>query len=139
MTYITDGRPSRRTDTSVGELVGQATEQLAALVRQELLLARTELAEKGKRAGRGGGLYGAAGAVAHVGLMALAATGVVALALVLPLWASALIVTAVLFAVAGGLALAGRKEFGRAAPPMPERAVESVKADIGEIKGRAER
>ncbi|MDF3150341.1 phage holin family protein, partial [Streptomyces sp. T21Q-yed] len=41
---------------SVGELVGQASEQLSRLVRQEVALAKEELAEKGRRAGRGGGL-----------------------------------------------------------------------------------
>lgn len=124
---------------SVGELVGQATEQLSQLVRQEVRLAKEELTEKGRRAGRGGGLLGAAGAVAYVGLMALAGTGVAALSLALPVWASALIVAAVLFVVASMLGAVGRGQLRRATPPLPERTLNSVRADVDEIKERAHR
>ena len=64
MTGTTAPKPVHDEQHSVGELVGQATEQLSRLVRQEVALAKEELAEKGRRAGRGGGLLGAAGAVA---------------------------------------------------------------------------
>ncbi|KUL25197.1 phage holin family protein [Streptomyces regalis] len=124
---------------SVGELVGQASEQLSRLVRQEVALAKEELAEKGRRAGRGGGLLGAAGAFAYAGLLFLAATATAALSLTLSVWAAALIVTAVLFAVAGLLAATGRAQLRRAAPPTPEEALGSVRADVEEIKGRAHR
>ncbi|WP_189865397.1 phage holin family protein [Streptomyces poonensis] len=124
---------------TVGELVGQATEQLSLLVRQEIALAKEELAEKGRRAGKGGGLLGGAGAVAYVGLMALAGTGVAALSLVLAVWAAALIVTGVLFVVAGVLAMMGRAQLRRATPPMPARTIDSVKADVEAIKERAHR
>ncbi|MEW1683483.1 phage holin family protein [Streptomyces sp. NPDC093594] len=128
-----------RDEHSVGELVGQATEQLSRLARQEVALAKEELAEKGRRAGVGGGMLGAAGAFAYAGLLALAATGIAALDLVLPLWAAALIITGVLFAIAGVLALTGRGQLRRATPPKPERTLGSVKADVEEIKGRAHR
>lgn len=124
---------------SVGELVGQATEQISQLVRQEMHLAKEELTEKGRRAGRGGGLVGAGGAVAYVGLMALSGTGVAALSLALPVWASALIVTAVLFVVASVLGTVGRRQLRRATPPLPERTLNSVRADVDEIKERAHR
>ncbi|MFF6784235.1 phage holin family protein [Streptomyces sp. NPDC012510] len=131
--------PSDHDHHSVGELVGQATEQLSLLVRQELALAKEELAEKGRRAGRGGGLLGAAGAVAYVGFMALAAAGIGALSLVLDVWAAALIVMGVLFVIAAVLAAVGRAQLRRATPAKPERALDSVKADMDEIKGRARR
>ncbi|MCX5370754.1 phage holin family protein [Streptomyces sp. NBC_00103] len=124
---------------SVGELVGQATEQFSRLVRQELALAKHEFTEKGRRAGRGGGLLGAAGAFAYAGLLALAGTGVAALSLTLPVWAAALIVTAVLFVIAGVLAAVGRGQLRRAAPPTPEETLGSVRADVEEIKERAHR
>jgi hypothetical protein len=124
---------------SVGELVSRASEQLSTLVRQELQLAKAELTEKGKQAGRGGGLLGAAGAVAYVGFMVLAAAAVAALSLALPVWASALIVCGVLFLIAGALAAAGRSRLGRAAPPVPEQTLDSVRADVAEIKERATR
>ena len=101
MTGTTAPRPVHDEHHSVGELVGQATEQVSRLVRQEVALAKEELAEKGRRAGSGGGLLGAAGAFAYAGLLALAGTATAALSLVLSVWASALIVTAVLFVMPG--------------------------------------
>jgi uncharacterized membrane protein YqjE len=133
------GRPVRDEQHSVGDLVGQATEQLSQLVKQELALAKTELAEKGKRAGKGGGMLGGAAAFAYAGLLALSATAAAALALVLPVWAAALIVTAVLFVIAGVLAALGRAQLRRATPPMPEETLGSVKADVEEIRERAHR
>ena len=137
MTETLQRRPEEH--HSVGDLFGQATEQLSALVRQEVQLAKEELAQKGKRAGRGGGLLGAAGAIAYVGLMALAGTGTAALALELPVWASALIITAVLFTIAAVLGLIGRAQLRRATPPLPAETLESVRADVDEIKERAQR
>ncbi|MDX2762786.1 phage holin family protein [Streptomyces europaeiscabiei] len=131
--------PGEHDHHSVGELVGQATEQLSLLVRQEIALAKEELTEKGRRAGRGGGLLGAAGAVAYVGFMTLAAAAVGALSLVLDVWAAALIVMAVLFVIAAVLAAVGRAQLRQATPPRPEQALDSVKADMDEIKGRARR
>ena len=71
--------------------------------------------------------------------MALAATGTAALSLVLPVWAAALIVTAVLFAIAAVLGHTGRAQLRRATPPLPAETLESVRADVDEIKERAQR
>lgn len=124
---------------STSALVKQASEQLTLLVRQELNLATAEMREKGKGLGLGAGLLGGAGLFAVLALQGLAATGIVALALVLPLWAAALAVTGVLAATAAVLAAAGRKQAARATPPAPERTIDSVKADVAEIKERAHR
>ena len=139
MTGTMHTRPAHDGHHSVGQLVGQATEQLSRLVRQEVALAKLELTEKGRRAGRGGGLLGAAGAIAYVGVFALAGTATAALSLVLPVWAAALIVTAVLFVVAGVLAMLGRAQLRRAAPPTPEVTLGSVRADVDTIRERAHR
>lgn len=144
MTGTIDARPVREQhhpvgDRSVGELVHQATEDLSLLVRQEVALAKEELAAKGKRAGRGGGLLGAAGALGYVGLIVLAGAATAALDLVLPLWAAALIVAAVLFAAAAALAATGRAQLRRAGSPMPEETLGSVRADVDVIKERAHR
>ena len=84
-------------------------------------------------------LLGAAGAVAYAGLLVLSGAGVAALSLVLPVWAAALIVTGVLFVIAAVLAATGRGQLRRAAPPTPEQALGSVRADVEEIKERAHR
>ncbi|MEU6124414.1 phage holin family protein [Streptomyces sp. NPDC047123] len=140
MTGTTGEQPTRdHAQHSVGELVERATAQLSELVRQEMRLAAHEMAAKGKRAGRGGGLLGAAGAISYVGVMALAATAIAALSLTLPVWGAALIVTGVLFVVAGVLGAMGRSQLARAVPPVPKAAMDSVKADVEEIKERAHR
>ncbi|MEU6807551.1 phage holin family protein [Streptomyces sp. NPDC046831] len=123
----------------MGELVQRASQQLTELVRGELRLAQAEMKEKGKRYGKGGGLFGGAGLVGFLMLQALIATVIAALALVLPVWASALIVTAVLGVIAAVMAVAGRKQVAEAAPPAPEQTIENVKADVAEIKESAHR
>jgi uncharacterized membrane protein YqjE len=123
----------------VGELVSRATQQLSDLVRAELRLAVAELKDKGKHAGTGAGLFGAAGLVALFGAAALVTAVIAVLALVMPVWVSALIVGVVLLAVAGVLALMGRGQTKRAVPPVPEGAMESTRQDVAEIKGRAHR
>jgi uncharacterized membrane protein YqjE len=134
MTDVADtGRTDRASDRPTAELVKLASEQLSRLIRDELRLAQLELAEKGKRAGIGAGLFGAAGVVALYGVTALLATAVIALALVMPAWLAALVVAVALFVVAGVLALIGRGQARRASPPVPKRALESVKADIATV------
>ncbi|MFF6807045.1 phage holin family protein [Streptomyces sp. NPDC012616] len=124
---------------SVGALVHRASQQLSELVRGEMRLAQAEMVEKGKRYGKGGGLFGGAGLFGVLTLQALIAAAIAGLAVPLPVWAAALIVTGVLAVITAVLALTGRKQVGRAAPPMPERTVESVKADVSEIKESARR
>ncbi|OIJ68318.1 phage holin family protein [Streptomyces mangrovisoli] len=123
----------------VGELVQRASQQLAELVRGEIRLAQAEMKQKGRLYGKGGGLFGGAGLVGFLTLQALVAAAIAALAVPLPVWAAALIVTAVLGAITAVLALAGKKEVGRAAPPAPERTIDSVKADVATIKESAQR
>ncbi|MFI2780534.1 phage holin family protein [Streptomyces sp. ALB3] len=132
-------RQTDATDDSVSVLVSRASQQMSELVREEMRLARAEMAQKGKRFGKGGGLFGAAGLIGILAAQALMVTCIAALALVLPVWASALIVTAVLAAVAAAAALAGKKQVDRAGSPAPEQTVDSVKADLAEIKEKAHR
>jgi hypothetical protein len=96
-------------------------------------LATKELQQSAKHAGVGAGLFSAAGLLSILGLMTLIAASVAALALVLPVWAAAVIVAVVLFLAAGVAALVGRKQAAEIAPP-PKESVESLKADIKEVK-----
>ncbi|WP_434975047.1 phage holin family protein [Streptomyces collinus] len=123
----------------MGELVQRASQQLSELVRGELRLAQAEMKEKGKRYGKGGGLFGGAGLVGFLMLQALVATVIAAIAVALPVWAAGLIVTAVLGLVAAVMALTGKKEVSQASPPAPEETIENVKADVAEIKESAHR
>jgi uncharacterized membrane protein YqjE len=86
------------------------------------------------------GLFGGAGLVAAYAVGALIATIILVLATVLDEgWIAALIVTVVLFAIAGVAALMGKKQVEQATPPQPEQAIESTKRDVDEVKGRASR
>ncbi|MBK1786283.1 phage holin family protein [Prauserella cavernicola] len=124
------------TDRSVAQLVSDLSEQTSRLVRDELTLAVAELQHKGKRLGMGAGLAGGAAVVAWFGAGALVAAAVLALALVLPGWAAALIVGGVLLLVAGVLGLTGKKQVQSATPPMPTEATESVRRDVETVKAR---
>jgi len=99
-----------RDEESVGELVKQASEQTAKLVRSEIRLAQLELQQKAKHASIGVGLFGGAGVVALLGVGAIVAMAILLLATALDHdWLAALIVAVALFAVAGVMALAGKK------------------------------
>ena len=126
-------------NATTGELVNRLSTQVSELVRGELALAKAELTQKGKRAGIGAGLAGTAGVLALYGVGALVTTAIAALALVLPLWAAALIVAVVIFIVAGVLGLLGKNQLQRATPPLPESTVESVKRDVATLTERIKR
>ncbi len=126
--------PADPADASTGQLISQLTEQISTLVRSEARLAQAEVTQKAKRLGVGAGLFGGAGLVAFFGLAALITTAILALALVLPAWLAALIVAVVLFAIAGVLALLGKKDVDKATPPLPTEAIAGVQADIATVK-----
>jgi uncharacterized membrane protein YqjE len=129
--------PTREPDPPLGAIVHDLSTQVPELIRSELRLAQAEMAEKGKRAGLGIGMFGGAGIVALYGVGTLIATVILVLALAMDAWIAALIVTVVLFVVAGVLALLGKKQVEQATPPLPERAVEGVKEDIATVKGQS--
>lgn len=134
MADVAEGRSPRATgEPSTAELLHRATEQLSRLVRDELALARAELTEKGRHAGIGVGLFGGGGALALYGLGALLVALVLLLAQVMPAWIAAAIVAVVLFAAAAGLALSGRRQIRRSAPPVPTAAVDGVRTDVGAV------
>src|SRR5947209_7834930 len=139
MANVTQPPREPASEASVADLVKQLSEQTSRLARQEVELAKAELTAKGKRAGIGAGMFGGAGAFGLYALGALTATAILALATAVAAWLAALIVTAVLGAVAGILALQGRSQVQRATPPVPEQASESVKEDVQWAKTRAQR
>ena len=112
------GPPER--EASTGELVRQLSEQVSALVRDELRMARLELARKGRFAGLGVGMYGASGLVALYAIACVIAAVIIAIAGEIRPWLAALIVGLALFVVSAVAALMGRSRMRRATPPMPE-------------------
>lgn len=121
-------------DATTAQLVSQLTADSSQLIRDEIALAKIEIGERAKHVGVGAGLFGAAGMLAWFGFGTLVAAAVLALALVLDAWAAALIIAVVLFAAAGVLALVGKKNVAEGTPPVPERAISNVKADLAEVQ-----
>ncbi|WP_048876724.1 phage holin family protein, partial [Saccharomonospora saliphila] len=79
-------------ERSMAQLVNDLSAQTSRLVRDEMMIAVAEMKAKGKRVGLGAGLAGAGGLLAFYGTAVLIVAAVLALALVLPGWAAALIV-----------------------------------------------
>lgn len=126
-------------DRRVADLLKDFSEKTSELMRKELELARVELTEKGKRAGIGAGLFGGSGLVALYGAGALVAAAILLLASAVTAWLAALIVAVALFALAGALALTGKKQVEQATPPVPEQALDSAQQDVETVKERAGR
>ena len=122
----------------IGELLKQLSQETTTLVKQELDLAKAEMAQKGQQAGKGAGMFGGAGVIGFLALAALTAALIMAIDKATPNWVAALIVGAVYAAIAGILALQGRNKVREAVPPAPEQAVESVKEDVQWAKTRTQ-
>jgi uncharacterized membrane protein YqjE len=114
----------------IGELLKQLATETTTLVRQELDLAKAEMREKGKKAGPGFGMIGAAGGVALLALGALTACLILALDGVMPNWAAALIVAGVYGALAAVLYTRGKEKVDDVGSPAPRQTIETVKEDV---------
>jgi uncharacterized membrane protein YqjE len=136
MSADADARGTDPRDQSIGALVKDLATETSTLVRQEIDLAKAEMTERGKRASKGAGILGAAALVGLLAAGALTACLIAALDLAMATWLAALIVTVVFAAIAGALAMTGRKQIREAAPPVPEQAIDSVKEDVQWAKTR---
>ena len=132
-------QPPAAQEPSVGELVKNLSEQVSVLVRDELKLAQLEMTRKGKQAGIGVGMLGGGGLIALYAVGCLLACAILGISRVLEPWLAALIVGAALLMVSAIAALLGKARLQKAAPPVPAQAVESVKADVNEIREKAHR
>jgi hypothetical protein len=117
-------------DRSIGELLKQLSQETTTLVRQELELAKAEMATKGKQAGVGAGMFGGAGVAALLGLGALTAAAIAALGTGIAIWLAALILALLWLVVAAVLATTGKSKVQQATPPVPEQTQQSVKEDV---------
>jgi len=126
------GAPESQT---LGALVHQLSQQIPDLVRSEMRLAQAEVAQKGKRAGVGLGMFSVAGLLAFFALAALVTTAILGLANVVDAWLAALVVALVLLVAAAVAGLAGKNKVAEAAPPAPDRAIQGLKEDIATVKG----
>jgi hypothetical protein len=121
----------------IGEVAKELTSDLSLLVRQEIELAKAEMAQKGRTAAPGLGMFGAAGVSALCAAGAMTAFLVLVFSLFLPDWAAALIVGAALAAAAYVLVRQGKERVADAGKPVPEQTIETVKEDAEWAKTRA--
>jgi Putative Actinobacterial Holin-X, holin superfamily III len=131
--------PAAAEERSAGELVKELTELVPRLVRDEIKLAQVEMTQKGKQLGIGAGAFAGSGLIALYALGSLLACAIIALSGVIQAWLAALIVGVVLLAVSGIAALVGKSRLSKATPPVPKEAIDSVQADVQEVKEKAHR
>src|SRR5919202_2155551 len=108
---------TEQADRSAAELLKELSDKTSTLVRQEIRLAQLEVQEKGKHAAAGAGMFGASGVLGLYALGALVAAAILGLATAVDGWLAALIVAAALGAIAGIVALTGKKQVDAATPP----------------------
>jgi hypothetical protein len=127
-------------ERSIPELMNQLAQETTTLVRKEIDLAKAEVAMKGREAGKGAGLFGAAGAAGLMALGALTACLILALNHAVSDWLAALIVALVWAAAAGILAVTGKDRVRHATPPAPQT-MQTVKEDVewAKTQGRSVR
>jgi uncharacterized membrane protein YqjE len=122
-------------ERSLGQIVGDLSNDLTTLVKQELELARTELKEEAAKAGKGAGMLGGAGVA---GLLTLILASF-ALAYLLDNWMPvelAFLIVTILWAIVGAvLAARGRKELKNANPQLPETQ-QTLKEDAAWVKAQ---
>jgi len=127
---------TNKDERSLGELFSELSRETAALVRQEVALAKSELSEKVSRLGRSAGLIGIGGVLGHAGVLTLVAAIVIILANVgLPLWASALVVAVLLLVVSYVLTQQGLTGIKRE-PLKPAETIDTLKENAQWAKGQ---
>jgi hypothetical protein len=116
-------------ERSLGDLFGDLARDMGTLVGQEMTLARTELTEKASQVSKDIAMLAAGGLVAYAGLLAIIAAVVLLIAdLGMPLWASALIVGAVV-AVIGYLLVQRGISALKQQDLSPRQTIQSIKED----------
>jgi uncharacterized membrane protein YqjE len=119
---------------SLGAIIKDLTADFSTLFRSEIALLKLEIKDTVAKLGGGSALFAGAVVFALLGVAFLFVTIVLGLvALGVPAWLSALIVTVVLFAGAGVLAMMGKKKFA-AVNFVPTESIEHIKSDIESVK-----
>lgn len=122
-------------ERSVKETVQDVSSDFAALVREEIALAKAELQQGFRQVVRGAVLLLIAGFIVNAGLLALVASAVLGLSGAMEAWLASMIVGLVL-AVVGGVLLARGMTDVKQADLKPDRTMESLKEDARIVKER---
>jgi predicted ABC-type sugar transport system permease subunit len=126
----------RRETRPLGELFSQLANDTTLLMRQEVALAKKELQQSLAQAA-GGAVWLAVGAIlATVGLIAVLTSVILALALIMPHWAAALLVGLVFLVLGALFAWSGVKRFSQL-KLVPERTAQTLREDAEMIREKA--
>jgi uncharacterized membrane protein YqjE len=128
-----DRRPPDVEEVSVGELIGNISNDLSQLFRQEVELAKAELKQEASKAGKAAGMLGGAGFAANLAVVLLSFALVFALGNVMDLGWAALIV-AVIWGIIGAVLFANGRKKLKTVDPMPRRTVDTLKEDAQWLK-----
>ncbi|MEU4221781.1 phage holin family protein [Actinoplanes sp. NPDC026623] len=120
-------------ESSVGELIGNISDDLSRLFRQELELAKAEVKVEAGKAGRAAGMLGGAGFAGYLAVVLLSFAVVFGLANVMDAGWAALIVAVVWGVVGAVLYAAGRRRL-QGVDPVPRRTVDTIKEDAQWLK-----
>jgi hypothetical protein len=126
--------PDARASDSPAEAFKQLAADLTMLARDQLEAARQEMTEKVKLIGVGAGMLSASVIAVVFTAASLTAFAMIALALLMPAWLAALIVTLVWGALSGALAIVGRSKVKDAGPLAPEQTIANLKRDVSWAK-----
>ncbi len=114
-------------ERAFGALLGEFFDQARRLVRAEVALAKTELRQEMTKVKAGGVMVGLGGVLLLIGGIAFMLFAIALLSLVLPIWASALIVTLAFFAIGAGIAVTGLKSIKQI--HVPHQTIQTLKED----------
>lgn len=117
----------------LGELISQLSQDASSLLKQEVALAKEELADKAKRAQRQATAIAAGLLVLYAGALLLTAALVLLLAQVIAPWLSALLVGAAVTAGGAVLLFRGKNSLQKL-DPTPQHSIASVQHDIDAVK-----
>ncbi|MFF5292022.1 phage holin family protein [Paractinoplanes globisporus] len=120
-------------EKSIGELIGNISDDLSQLFRQEVELAKAELKEEATKAGKAAGMLGGAGFAGYLAVVLLSFAAVFGLANVMDAGWAALIVAVVWGVIGAALYATGRNRL-KTVDPMPRRTVDTIKEDARWLK-----
>ena len=136
MTYPSSSNNHRAdevAETSIGDLIGNISNDLSQLFRQEVELAKAEVKQEAAKAGKAAGMLGGAGFAGYLAVVLLSFALVFGLANVMDAGWAALIVAVIWLIVGAVLYTSGRKKL-KDVDPVPHRTVDTIKEDAQWLK-----
>jgi len=131
--YRSEDRTEEVEQASVGELIGNISNDLSQLFRQEVELAKAEVKQEASKAGKAAGMLSAAGFAGYLTVVLLTFALVAALSNVMdPGWAA--LIVAVLWGIVGAVLYANGRKKLKTVDPVPHRTVDTIKEDAKWLK-----